>query len=243
MSTEDLEHSHAPEDIRERLESGPSHSYLRDWVYGGIDGAVTTFAIVTGVVGAELSARVVLILGVANLVGDGFSMAAGNYSATQTELQQIEHIREIEYRHIRVDPDGEREEVRQIFASKGFEGEDLESAVSVVTGDDDRWVDTMLTDEYGLPLEVRSPLRAATATFFAFILCGIVPLVPWYLGISSPFDWSVGMTLAVFFGIGSLRSRWSIHPWWRTGLSTLAIGSIAAGLAYAIGYLLRSLGV
>ena len=237
-----LEHSHSPEDIRERLEAGPSHSYLRDWVYGGIDGAVTTFAVVSGVVGAELSTRVILILGIANLVADGFSMAAGNYSATQTELQQLEHIREIEHRHIRLDPAGEREEVRQIFAAKGFEGENLETAVKVVTEDEDRWVDAMIRDEYGLPLDVRSPIRAAAATFLAFFICGAVPLLPWLLGLPYPVRWSLSMTLAVFFGIGSLRSRWSVLPWWRTGLDTLLIGSTAAGLAFVIGHYLGRIG-
>lgn len=77
-----MEHEHTPEAIRARLAEGPKTSYLRDFVYGGIDGSVTTFAIVTGVAGAQLSSTIILILGVANLVGDGFSMAASNYSAT-----------------------------------------------------------------------------------------------------------------------------------------------------------------
>ena len=85
-----LEHEHTPTAIRERLAAGPRNSYLRDWVYGGIDGSVTTFAVVTGVVGASLSPTVVLILGVANLLGDGFSMAASNYSAEGTDLQTLE---------------------------------------------------------------------------------------------------------------------------------------------------------
>ncbi|MGV1015589.1 MAG: VIT1/CCC1 transporter family protein, partial [Methyloceanibacter sp.] len=71
-----LEHGHHPREIAKRLKTGPKASYLRDWVYGGIDGTVTTFAIMAGVVGASLSAGVVLILGVANLLADGFSMAA-----------------------------------------------------------------------------------------------------------------------------------------------------------------------
>ena len=71
-----LEHSHTPREIARRLHHGPQVSYLRDWVYGGIDGTVTTFAVMAGVVGANLSATVVVILGLANLLADGFSMAA-----------------------------------------------------------------------------------------------------------------------------------------------------------------------
>lgn len=80
-----LEHEHTLEAIRTRLARRAPHSYLRDFVYGGIDGAVTTFAVVSGVAGAELGTRVVLILSVANLIADGFSMAASNYSGTRAE--------------------------------------------------------------------------------------------------------------------------------------------------------------
>ena len=165
----------------------PSFSYLRDWVYGGIDGAVTTFAIVAGVVGAELSNRVVLILGVANLVADGFSMAASNYSGTKTEHEEQAHLRAIEERHIEAVPEGEREEIRQIFRGKGFRGRDLERAVDVITADRERWVDTMLAEEYGLPKAVRSPLKAAASTFAAFVLCGAVPLLPFLVGAPASF--------------------------------------------------------
>src|SRR6185369_12627335 len=111
-----MEHEHSVAAIQERLSAGPQHNYLRDWIYGGIDGSVTTFAVVTGVVGAHLSPTVILILGVANLLGDGFSMAASNFLGTRTEKQEAEALRAREKRHVAVNPQGEREEVRQIFA-------------------------------------------------------------------------------------------------------------------------------
>ena len=113
---------------------GPRVSYLRDWVYGGIDGTVTTFAVVAGVVGAELSTKALLILGAANLIADGFSMAAANYSGTKAEIEEYEQVRRMEERHVDIAPEGEREEIRQIFQAKGFEGEALDSAVDVITG-------------------------------------------------------------------------------------------------------------
>lgn len=235
----ELEHEHTPEAIQERLAEGPTFSYLRDWVYGGIDGGVTTFAIVSGVVGADLPSRVIVILGIANLLADGFSMAAGNYSATRTEQEHVDHVRQIERRHVKVDPEGEREEIRQIYAQKGFEGEGLERVVEVVTADEERWIDTMLQEEYGLPLEIRSPVKSAAATFAAFVLAGAVPLLPWAFPIESRFELSVLMTMAVFFAIGSLRSRWAVAPWWRAGLETWALGTVAASLAYLVGWLFR----
>ncbi|HUP46383.1 MAG TPA: VIT1/CCC1 transporter family protein [Thermoanaerobaculia bacterium] len=236
------DHDHHPEAIRERLAEEPEASYLRDWVYGGIDGSVTTFAIVSGVVGAGLSPAVILILGVANLVADGFSMAAGNYSATRTEKQELETLRSVEERHIAQYPEGEREEVRQIYEKQGFRGEDLERMVEAMTANRNRWIDFMIAEEYGVARHIRSAKKAAAATFTAFLVCGVVPLLPFLLRMPNPFGASLVMTLAVFFGIGSVKSRVLTVSWWRAGLETLVIGAIAAAIAYVIGLLLGGIG-
>jgi vacuolar iron transporter family protein len=173
-----LEHEHSPESIAERFAAGTGHNYVRDFVYGGVDGAVTTFAVVAGTIGASLPSRIVLILGAANLIADGFSMAASNYLGTTAEMEDRARLAKIEAKHINVDPEGEREEVRQIYSSKGFSGEDLENTVRIITSDRDRWIETMLTEEYGLPAAVRSPWIAALSTFAAFFVCGTLPLVP-----------------------------------------------------------------
>jgi VIT1/CCC1 family predicted Fe2+/Mn2+ transporter len=236
-----LEHGHHPGEIAQRLEEGPRVSYLRDWVYGGIDGTVTTFAVVAGVVGADLSTKTLLILGAANLFADGFSMAAANYSGTKAEIEEYEHVRRMEERHVEIAPEGEREEIRQIFQAKGFEGDALASAVEVITKKRDRWIETMMTEEHGLPPISRSPGRAALLTFFAFLLCGSVPLLPFVLGFPSTIWASTLMTGATFFSIGSLRSRWSPAPWWRAGLETFLIGITAAAMAYLVGVLLAGI--
>jgi VIT1/CCC1 family predicted Fe2+/Mn2+ transporter len=230
-----MEHEHTPEAIRARLAGAPRSSYLRDWVYGGIDGSVTTFAVVTGVGGANLSTRIILILGVANLLADGFSMAASNYLGTRTELQEAAALRAREQRHISADAEGEREEVRQIFAAKGLEADHLEGAVAAVTSDPERWIDFMLAEEYGLARATRSATAAALATFSAFILCGVVPLLPFLLRLPHAFALSMVMTGCAFFLIGSARSRWLLHSWWRAGLETFVMGAIAAAIAYAAG--------
>ncbi|MGI9492545.1 MAG: VIT1/CCC1 transporter family protein [Geminicoccaceae bacterium] len=236
-----IEHGHSSSEIAARLADGPKVSYLRDWVYGGIDGAVTTFAIVAGVVGANLSARVVLILGAANLLADGFSMAAGNYSATKAERDDHERLRRMEERHIRLVPEGEREEIRQIFQAKGFEGVDLDRAVEVITSSTTRWVDMMMAEEHGVPPVTRSPMKAGLATFAAFLLCGLVPLLPFVVGFAADVTLSVAMTAVVFCAIGSLKSRWSTAAWWWSGAETLVIGLAAAGVAYVVGVILKGL--
>jgi len=230
-----MEHEHSPDAIRKRLESGPKHNYLRDWIYGGIDGSVTTLAVVSGVAGAQLSKWIILALGFANLFADGFSMAASNYLGTKSEHDDWRRLEEIEHRHIDLDPDGEREEVRQIFERKGFAGHELQRIVELVTANRERWVQTMLTDEYGLPHSVRSPWIAAFSTFAAFILCGLAPLLPYLFETPHSFSISITLTAIVFIAIGSIKSRWSTSSWWHSGLTTLLIGAIAAALAYLVG--------
>ena len=236
-----MEHEHSPDAIRKRLDSGPTHNYLRDWIYGGIDGAVTTLAVVTGVAGAQLSSWIILALGFANLFADGFSMAASNYLATKSERDDWQRLENIEHRHIELTPEGEREEVRQIFARKGFEGEELQRIVELITSNRERWVQTMLMDEYGLPHAIRSPWIAALSTFTAFLICGLVPLVPYLFRSEQSLTISAILTGIVFFAIGSVKSRWSTSVWWRSGLTTLLVGAIAASIAYVTGIALKRL--
>ena len=233
-----LEHNHTREEIQARLARDASGNYLRDWIYGGIDGTITTFAIVAGVVGAELPGAVVLVLGLANLIADGFAMGAGNYSATKAEVDDYGRLLAIERKHIALEPSGEREEIRQIFALKGFSGAELERIVEVIAADEDLWARTMAVEEYGLSPAVKSPMLAALNTSAAFGLCGLVPLASYLIAYS--LAWCVLATGMVFFAIGATKSRWSLAGWLRSGLETLLIGMSAAGLAFLIGYALRT---
>lgn len=236
---------HTPRAISDRLAAATEHSYLRDFVLGAVDGTVTTFAVVSGVAGAELSASVAIILGFANLLADGFSMAAGNFLSVRADRQVVERARQIEEMHIEQVPEGEREEIRQIFAGKGFEGALLDRVVEVITDDRRRWVDTMLTEEIGLQLEKPNPWRAALSTFMAFVSAGFVPLIPFVLMRLSPratFLVSAIMTGMTFFLIGTCKGFVVNRPWLPSGLETFLVGGAAAALSYAVGVFLRGLG-
>jgi VIT1/CCC1 family predicted Fe2+/Mn2+ transporter len=233
-----LEHQHDDASIRQRLRRSLPSSHLRDWVYGGIDGAVTTFAVVAGVAGARLSPAIVLILGAANLLADGFSMAAGSYSATKAEIDNMRRLRAIEDRHVELDPEGERRELRAILERKGLQGAALAQAVQAIASNKRYWIDIMLAEEYGLATDARAPLSSAAHTFMAFVACGSVPLLPYAFGITGSLTVASLAVALVFFGIGSLKSMWSLLPWWRSGLETLLIGSLAAAVAYGVGHLL-----
>ncbi len=240
-----LAEEHTPGAVRARLGRKPTPSYLHDLIYGAIDGAVTTFAVVAGVQGADLDESVVIILGVANLIADGFSMAVSNFLGSRAERQRRERARREEERQVREMPEGEREEVRQIFVSKGFDGEDLDRVVDVITSDRKLWVETMMSEELGFGTTEQNEYRAALSTLVAFVAVGSLPLLAFIYDVAAPgevenaFMWSALMTGIAFFAVGALKSRVVDQTWWRSGLETVIIGGLAASLAYAAGVLLQ----
>ena len=233
-------HDHSPEAIARRLSAAKSPSLLKDVIYGSIDGGVTTLAIVAGVAGAGLSPRVIVALGIANVLADGFSMAASNFAGTRAEVEEVERLRAQEEDHIANEPDGEREELRQILERMGLSGAALVQGVAEIARRKRKWVDLMLVEEYGVSPVPRAPFKAALATFFAFLAAGLVPLLPFLFALSNAFEVSVVTTLAVFAVIGAGRSAWSLRPWWRTGAETLMIGGTAALIAFAVGRLFHA---
>ena len=227
-----VEHGHAPAEVRARFARPARTGHLRDAVYGGIDGAVTTLAIVAGVAGAGLPAGVIVALGIANVLADGFSMAAGNFVASRPERDNVRRLRAIERRHVRQYPEGERLELAEILAAKGLSGDALEDALAAICRSDRLWIDLMLVEEHGVsPLDVR-PLPAALVTFVAFVACGLVPLAPFLAGLPRPLLTSVVATGLVFLVIGGLRGRFSLGSSWKTAAETLSIGAIAGLVAW-----------
>ena len=231
------EHGHTPQEIAKRIGAPGGSGVLKDAVYGAIDGAVTTFAIVAGVAGAGLSPFVIVALGMANVLADGFSMAAANYSGTKAELDNMRRLRVVEERHIQKYPEGERLEVREILSKKGLTGAVLDDATAAITQNRENWIALMMEGEYGLAAVDPRPERAAATTFLAFLAAGIVPLLPFLLGLPNAFAVSIVMTMVTFFAIGALKSIWSLTPWWRSAGETLLIGGAAAAIAYSVGTL------
>ncbi|HEX9678206.1 VIT1/CCC1 transporter family protein [Nitrososphaera sp.] len=222
---------------------------LEDFVYGATDGAVTTFAVVAGVVGASLSPAIVLILGFANLFADGFSMAVGNYLATKSQKEYIDRARQREEWEIDNLADQERQEIRDIYAGKGFKDEVLEEIVRIITSRRKVWVDTMMKEELGLIDDARRPRDTAITTFVAFKAIGVIPLVPFMamyaIGAiataADAFIYSSVFTGIAFFAIGAIKGRILQKPLARSGAGTLAVGGIAAVVAFVVGYLLNQL--
>lgn len=223
---------------------------LEDFVYGATDGAVTTFAVVAGVIGASLSPAIVLILGFANLFADGFSMAVGNYLATRSQSEYIEKARRREEWEIDNLAEQERQEIRDIYANKGFKDEILEEIVRIITSRRKVWIDTMMKEELGLIEHKRRPLDTALTTFVAFNAIGVIPLLPFVAMLAAgnivastadAFMYSSVFTAAAFFTIGAIKGRVVQKSLVRSGFSTLLVGGIAAVVAFVVGYLLNLL--
>lgn len=222
--------------------------HFEDFIYGAIDGSVTTFAIVAGVIGASLSPGIILILGFGNLFADGFAMAAGSYHASKARNQFIEMKRKQEEWEIDNMAEQEKDEIREIYKKKGFKDEILEEIVKTITSRRKVWVDTMMKEELGLIENEKNPLDSSVSTFVGFNLIGIIPLIPFmifiFLGItthSESFAYSIISVMAAFFLVGMIKGKIVKKSKVRSGFYTLIIGGIAALVAYYVGYALNFL--
>ena len=241
--------AHETDKIKSSLEQHKTGvgAYIGEAVYGALDGIVTTFAVVAGVEGASLSSGIVLILGFANLIGDGLSMGVGSYLSTKSrrDYQRSERIRE----EWEIDnyPEGEIEEIRQIYRRKGFRGTDLDRAVEIITSNKEIWVETMMVEELGILSEEDHPFFNGLSTFVSFVIVGFVPLLFFVAALAVPgleqysFIMSVILTAITLFAVGSLRVLVTQTKWWRSGFEMLIVGGAAALGAYLIGYILRGL--
>jgi len=219
--------------------------YLPEFVYGSIDGVVTTFAVVAGAAGANLDAGIVLILGFANLIADGFSMSVGAFLSAKSSLDVYRKHKAREYWEIENMRETEIEEIRIIYRDKGFEGELLEQIVSKITEDKDRWVDVMMKEELEMIPEQKSPFKSGVATFVSFLLVGLLPMIFYitsyfYTINANIFFLSSLLTLMAFVAIGYAKSYVTETSRLKAISETLLLGVIAAVLAYAVGDILES---
>lgn len=210
---------------------------IKDIIYGANDGIITTFAVVAGVTGAALEPKTIIILGLSNLVADGFSMAASNYLGSRSERQLIESERERELREIDQVPDEEMEEVRGILGRSGFGEEDQRSMTRLIGKNKSFFADFMLRYELGLNPHRNGDLWGAFLTFTAFAAAGLLPLLPFiFIGGTNSFSVSSLATGISLFGVGASRKMVTEKNWFVSGAEMLLIGGVAAAAAYAIGY-------
>lgn len=244
--------AHAPERIggaAGEQHTGVGSQYIGEFVYGGLDGIITTFAVVSGVVGASLDARIILVLGIANLLADGFSMATGSFLSTKSEQELYHRERAREAWEVENFPEGEKQELYEIFHGKGHSEDDARQLAEIISRRPEHWIDTMMVDELGLTVDDRNPWHNALATFAAFLIAGVVPLLVYLVGLAVPiasstaFFISVVLSGAALFGLGAAKVLVTGQHTLRSGTEMLLVGGLAALVAYGVGVLLRGLGI
>ena len=221
--------------------------YLPEFVYGAIDGSITTFAVVAGAAGAHLDSSIVIILGFANLIADGFSMSVGSYLSNKSENHNYEKHQKQEYWEVQYNPTEGRDEIREIYTAKGFQGKILEDIIETITSNKDIWVDTMMKEELEMTPSHKSPFSMGLMTFIAFILVGFIPLLVYVVDYIRPLSINLFFLASLLTGIAFIFIGWlksvimERDNLWREIRETLLLGVIAATLAYYVGKFLESL--
>lgn len=235
-------HSHAAFDKEQQAES--HGDYIGDMVYGALDGIVTTFAVVAGSAGAGLGVGVIIVLGFANLIADGLSMAVGNYLSMKSEKDYYKKERKREEWEVDNYPEGEIAEIRMIYRKKGFTGKNLEKLVELITSKKTVWVDTMMVDELGMFPASKNPVKAGAYTFVSFAIAGFIPLLIFVIALFIPieaglsFPIALALTFITIFVVGSMRSLVIQKHWLSAGLEMLVIGGLTAIVSFGIGSVL-----
>lgn len=218
--------------------------YIKSMIYGGLDGIITTFAVVAGVAGASLSAGIVLILGFANLIADGLSMAIGDYLSTKAENEYNKTERARELWEVENYPEGEKKELVEFYVSKGLEDQEATDVVDIISRHKKAWVDIMMVEELGIIESDESPLKNAVVTFGSFLSFGFIPLIVFIIAYIFPeigektFMIASVLTGAALFILGALKVRITEKNWFISGVEMFFVGSLAAIAAYLIGYIL-----
>lgn len=218
--------------------------YLKDMVYGANDGLVTTFAVIAGVAGAGLEPVIIVFLGLANLFADGFSMAASSFLASRSEGDVFHREKAVEYWEVANRPASEEAEIKEILSKKGYGGEDLDQMVGLVTKNKKFWIDLMMHEELGLsPVDTVRPLKGAVVTFFAFVVAGFMPVIPFLFSYDGAGTFQISAVVAgiMFFAVGALRTIFTRRFWVRSGIEMFLVGGLAALIAYGVGFLIKAL--
>jgi VIT1/CCC1 family predicted Fe2+/Mn2+ transporter len=206
-------------------------------VFGMSDGLVTNVSLILGFAGAHPAASVVRLAGLAGLVAGAFSMAAGEYVSMAAQRELFERELTIERRALLEAPEGETEELIEIFVRKGIAPELARRFATEVMADPELALETHAREEFGVdPRALGSPIAASSSSFLAVCVGSFVPLVPWLLGSGSgAIFWSIALSAVAACALGGLLGTLTGRRWWLSALRSLSLATVAAGVTYAIG--------
>lgn len=219
-------------------------SRLKDIILGGQDGVVNVLGIVLGVAVATNETRVVLIAGLASTFAESISMAAVAYTSTKAALSYYHSELAQEEKEILEKPKEEIQEIRDIYAAKGFRGRMLSGIVNKITSNKRLWAQTMMAEELKLTTTGNeNPLSNAWIVGVASFIGSLLPLAPFFLfSVKTSINVSVVLCGLVLFSVGAYKAKVTVGKWWKSGLEMLFIGMLAALAGYLIGSIFNLLG-
>jgi len=231
---------------REAHSLGRTQEFLKQIVYGGNDGIVTTFAIVAGFAGAQsegvaqIGGLAVLVFGLANLFADAVSMGLGEYLSLRSQHDLYRSRRASELEEISRNPDQERTELFEILRQRGLPAGEADTAAAILTRHPRIMADLMMTYEFGMQdPDEENPAISGLVTFLSFTVFGAVPLVPYFLRdpTHETFLLSVLATFGALCGLGLLRWNATGEKILRCVGETVLVGAICAAVAFGVGWI------
>jgi vacuolar iron transporter family protein len=225
-------------------------NYIRDIVFGFGDGVNTSLGIVAGIGGASIGVDIVILAALIGMFTGAKAMAVQNYLAVKSQREVLES--EIQREEYEIDhyPNKEREEIEEIYRSKGFSGAELDMVVNKIVSNREVWLKTMLTEELGLNLEILgSPIKGAIVMFISFLMGGILPIIPYFIvktGIFSNFIAlliAISISLIFSFLVGAIKGKLAKKSWIKGGLEMSILGTGIALVGYGIGSELGNIGI
>jgi VIT1/CCC1 family predicted Fe2+/Mn2+ transporter len=213
-------------------------------VFGGLDGIITTFAVVAASVGGSLSTDVILLMGFANLIADGLSMGFGDYLSSQAEFEYTRAEHKREKWELDNYPEGEKREMVELYMKRGMSKEDAESVIEVMSKYKNFFLDVMMVEELGLmpPDDDDSPAKNGLVTFVSFVLFGFIPLLPYVLGGATKasdganFAAACVLTAATMLALGAAKAKFTNQSMLKSALLMLLNGGMAAVAAYMVSW-------
>jgi len=226
----------------ERVHAIGGGTSLRDAMLGLNDGLVAAFAVTSGVAGAFTAAQIVVMAGLAEMVGGAVSMALAAFASARAhhEFYQSEEQRERD--EIKLWPEHERDEIRNIYRDKGFSGPLLDQIVAHITADPGRWRAVMMREELGFGAEaMEAPVRSGLTVGGAYLVGAAVPLLP-YIFVAPALGILISAlaTIIALFAVGAGKTVITTRSWWRSGVESMVIGVAAAAVTYSVGRLFGS---
>ena len=209
--------------------------WLRPAVFGAMDGLISNFSLISGFAGANADSHLVILSGLGGLVAGAFSMAVGEYVsvASQSDLARAEI--DVERRELRHNAEAERQELAQLYISRGVEPDLAHEVARQLSRDPEQALEIHAREELGVSSnDLPSPLLAAGSSFASFSLGAVLPLLPFVLGASALFPAAIVAGLALF-AAGATVARITARPWWYGGLRQLVLGAAAAAITFGVG--------